>query len=198
MSSGNAKRQRHVRDKGKVVLQQNNQQIDNQRPKAHVSPVKPTHEVRHIPQTTVTIVSTEAIVTLPATEFDPEPVQVPVVEPHPVIVEPTIIHVNIPVNRQPQEGFSGEKSVITPMRHGGQRTPTPPSELTAMLDSLREMFVRDRANGSRGDAARCGVCYLTYSQAELTFREDDGLYLCRDCSNALGNQHLPMLRRQRR
>ncbi len=98
----------------------------------------------------------------------------------------------------PQEREPAPVPVATAPRHISQHTPTPPSELTEFLQSLRELFVADRANGSRSDATRCGICYLTFARDELTYREEDGCYLCARCAAALGHQHIPMLRRQRR
>lgn len=83
-------------------------------------------------------------------------------------------------------------------RHMGQKTPTPPSELTGLLDALRELFAQDRATGSRADAARCGLCYLTFPRDELVYVEDAGYYACRACAEATSNQRIMMLHRQRK
>jgi hypothetical protein len=86
----------------------------------------------------------------------------------------------------------------TPGRHITQQTPTPPGELSEMFATMRALFVQDRANGSRTDAARCGVCYLTFPRDELVYREAEGFYACPACEQALRNGTLPMIRRQRR
>jgi hypothetical protein len=83
-------------------------------------------------------------------------------------------------------------------KHITQHTPTPPSELSDMFETLRALFVRDRANGARPDAARCGICYLTFARDELTYHEEAGFYACPDCQAALHARNIPMLRRQRR
>nr|MBF6592552.1 hypothetical protein [Ktedonobacterales bacterium] len=78
-----------------------------------------------------------------------------------------------------------------PGRHITQRTPTPASELTPMFEELRQLFAQDRAYGARADAARCGICYLTYPRDELIYREQDGFYACPACARGLGPQRLP-------
>ena len=67
-----------------------------------------------------------------------------------------------------------------------------------MFETLRALFVRDRANGARPDAARCGICYLTYTRDELIYHEEAGFYACTDCQHALETGAITMLRRQRR
>ncbi|MBA3825320.1 MAG: hypothetical protein H0X24_15655 [Ktedonobacterales bacterium] len=83
-------------------------------------------------------------------------------------------------------------------KHITQRTATPPGELSEMFETLRALFVRDRTNGSRPDAARCGICYLTFAREELTYHEEAGFYACPDCQQALQARGIAMLRRQRR
>lgn len=83
-------------------------------------------------------------------------------------------------------------------RHTGQHVPTPPSELTPLLESLRDLFVQDRANGARADATRCGICYLTFPRDELTYFEQAGYYACRACAAATAAHQLTMVRRQRK
>jgi hypothetical protein len=68
----------------------------------------------------------------------------------------------------------------------------------ALIDSLHEVFARDRALASQGSVARCGVCYLHFPTEELTYREDDGFYVCESCAHALGLARVPMVRRQQR
>ncbi len=83
-------------------------------------------------------------------------------------------------------------------KHVNQHTPTPPSELSEMFATLRALFVQDRSNAARPDAARCGVCYLTFSRDQLVYREAEGYYACPACLDGLNGTHLPMLRRQRK
>lgn len=85
-----------------------------------------------------------------------------------------------------------------PGRHTTQRTPTPQGELSDLFESLRELFVRDRANGARGDAQRCGICYLTFPREQLRYREEEGFYACLDCETVITTQRIVMLRRQRK
>ncbi len=68
----------------------------------------------------------------------------------------------------------------------------------ALIDSLRDLFARDRVVASQGDVARCGVCYLHFPTDELTFRDEEGFYVCESCARALGTTRVPMLRRQQR
>lgn len=83
-------------------------------------------------------------------------------------------------------------------KHISQRTPTPPGELSEMFATMRALFAHDRTLGARGDAARCGICYLTFPREQLVYREADGFYACPDCDTALSHTSLPMLRRQRK
>ncbi|HKD74606.1 MAG TPA: hypothetical protein VKB76_03895, partial [Ktedonobacterales bacterium] len=83
-------------------------------------------------------------------------------------------------------------------RYTRQRTPTPPSDLTDMLKSLRDLFVRDRSIAAQSDARRCGICYLMFAPEDVTYREDDGCYVCAGCQKALGAQRMSMLRRQKK
>jgi hypothetical protein len=68
----------------------------------------------------------------------------------------------------------------------------------ALIDSLHEVFARDRAIASQSSVARCGVCYLHFPTEELIYREDDGFYVCESCAHALGLARVPMVRRQQR
>ncbi len=83
-------------------------------------------------------------------------------------------------------------------RYTRQRTPTPPGDLTDMLKSLRDLFARDRAIAAQPEARRCGICYLMFAPEEVTYREDDGCYVCAGCQKALGAQRMAMLRRQKK
>lgn len=67
-----------------------------------------------------------------------------------------------------------------------------------LVDSLRDLFVRDRSIASQGGVARCGVCYLHFPVGELTYREGEGFYVCSSCEHALGSARVSMVRRQQR
>ncbi len=67
-----------------------------------------------------------------------------------------------------------------------------------LIDSLHEVFERDRNIASQGGVARCGVCYLHFPVGELTYRDVEGFYVCESCAHALGATRVPMVRRQQR
>jgi len=71
-------------------------------------------------------------------------------------------------------------------------------DLGPLIDSLHELFERDRAVASQGGSTRCGICYLYYKLADLTYREADGMYVCARCARALGSSSLRMVRRQQK
>jgi hypothetical protein len=71
-------------------------------------------------------------------------------------------------------------------------------DVGSLIDSLREVFERDRAVASQGGTARCGICYLHFPLAELDYRAEEGFYVCAPCAQRLGTTHLPMIRRQQR
>ena len=66
-----------------------------------------------------------------------------------------------------------------------------------MIQSLHELFERDRQIASQPDSSRCGICYLYFSVGDLQYREE-GFYICPGCAQTLGNQSLPMLRAQQK
>ncbi len=66
-----------------------------------------------------------------------------------------------------------------------------------LIQSLRELFERDRQVASQPDATRCGICYLYFSVNELCYREE-GFYVCVACEPALGKQSIIMLRKQQK
>jgi|GEM_PF-528190 len=68
----------------------------------------------------------------------------------------------------------------------------------SMLLALRELFALDRQVASQPDSSRCGICYLHFTINELRYQDEEGFYVCRRCENALGNQMMPMLRRQQK
>lgn len=69
-------------------------------------------------------------------------------------------------------------------------------EVGPLIDTLHELFSQDRAMASRGDSARCGICYLHFPLTALEHREDEGFYVCEGCRRLLGHQRLMMVRRQ--
>jgi hypothetical protein len=67
-----------------------------------------------------------------------------------------------------------------------------------LIASLHELFVQDRQVASQQDSTRCGVCYLHFVVSILTYREEEGFYVCQNCERALGKQKIPMVRRQQK
>jgi hypothetical protein len=87
--------------------------------------------------------------------------------------------------------------------HGGTDTtphepPRPESRGTVgpLIDALHDLFTQDRAMASRGDSARCGICYLHFALAALEYRDAEGFYVCEGCNRLLGHHRLMMIRRQ--
>ncbi|WP_069805814.1 MULTISPECIES: hypothetical protein [Thermogemmatispora] len=70
-------------------------------------------------------------------------------------------------------------------------------DLNGLIAELRALFERDRQIASQPDSTRCGICYLHYRLSELRWREE-GFYICRECERLLGQQPMPMLRKQQR
>lgn len=81
---------------------------------------------------------------------------------------------------------------------GAVRGSSGPFDFEAMIDSLHELFERDRQVASQSDSARCGICYLYYPLSEVHYRENEGFYICASCERQLGKQQMPMLRRQQK
>lgn len=71
-------------------------------------------------------------------------------------------------------------------------------EVGPLIDSLRALFADNRTVASQGGVARCGICYLYFRASDLTYREQEGFYVCASCASALGTTRLPMVRRQQR
>lgn len=67
-----------------------------------------------------------------------------------------------------------------------------------LIDSLHDLFTRDRGLASQGGVSRCGICYLHYPLGELVYHEGEGFYICRTCERALGGARINMVRRQQR
>ena len=65
-----------------------------------------------------------------------------------------------------------------------------------LIDSLHEIFERDRGIASQSDSSRCGICYLHFSLSELQYREEEGFYVCPSCERALAHTRIVMVRRQ--
>jgi hypothetical protein len=66
-----------------------------------------------------------------------------------------------------------------------------------MVQSLHELFERDRQIASQPNATRCGICYLHFPLSELQYR-NEGFYICSGCSQTLGRQAVPMLHKQQK
>jgi len=78
------------------------------------------------------------------------------------------------------------------------RSYTSPFEVENLIASLKELFAQDRQVASQQDGTRCGICYLHFTVSELTYREEEGFYVCQGCEGALGKSVIPMLRRQQK
>jgi hypothetical protein len=71
-------------------------------------------------------------------------------------------------------------------------------DVGALVDQLHALFAHDRAVASQAGVARCGLCYLHFTQGELVYREAEGYYVCPGCAQALGRSRVVMVRRQQR
>jgi hypothetical protein len=71
-------------------------------------------------------------------------------------------------------------------------------DFDSLIASLRELFAQDRQVASQQDGMRCGICYLHSSVSSLTYREEEGFYICQSCAHALGKYQIPMIRRQQK
>ena len=71
-------------------------------------------------------------------------------------------------------------------------------DLAQMIEALRQQFEQDRLLASQSGSARCGICYLYYRQTDLSYREEEGFYICKSCQRTLGNGRIKMIRRQQR
>ena len=80
---------------------------------------------------------------------------------------------------------------------GIERLQTGSFDFDQMLQSLHDLFERDRQVASQPDSTRCGICYLHFPIAELHYR-DEGFYICSGCTQSLGNHRISMLRKQQR
>lgn len=80
---------------------------------------------------------------------------------------------------------------------GAERSYSSYTDFEQMLQSLHELFERDRQIASQPDSTRCGLCYLYSPVSELHYREE-GLYVCQRCERALGKQNISILRKQQK
>ena len=78
------------------------------------------------------------------------------------------------------------------------RSYTGSSDFESLIASLRELFAQDRQVASQQEGTRCGICYLHFTVSSLTYREEEGFYVCQGCERSLGKHKLPMIRRQQK
>ncbi len=78
------------------------------------------------------------------------------------------------------------------------RTTSGSLDFDNLIASLRELFALDRQVASQSDSTRCGICYLHFTISSLTYREEEGFYVCQGCERTLGKHKLPMVRRQQK
>ena len=71
-------------------------------------------------------------------------------------------------------------------------------EFENLIASLRELFAQDRQVASQQEGTRCGICYLHFTANSLTYREEEGFYVCQGCEKGLGKHKIPMIRRQQK
>jgi hypothetical protein len=70
-------------------------------------------------------------------------------------------------------------------------------DFEGLIQTLQELFERDRQTASQPDTTRCGICYLHFLIVDLHYR-DEGFYICSNCAHHLGPNRMPMLRKQQR
>jgi len=71
-------------------------------------------------------------------------------------------------------------------------------DLTQLIEALHQQFEQDRSMASQTGTARCGICYFYYRLTDLSYREEEGFYICQRCQRSLGNGRIKMVRRQQR
>jgi len=71
-------------------------------------------------------------------------------------------------------------------------------DFDSLIASLRELFAQDRTVASQQDGTRCGICYLYFTVSSLTYREEEGFYVCQGCEKNLAKNKIPMIRRQQK
>lgn len=118
------------------------------------------------------------------------PVLPPIASPPPSTPRRTERVERAPVAREPMDDDDGPD-------YTGPRADVR-GNVGELIDSLHEVFARDRAIATQGGAARCGVCYLHFPVGELIYRDVEGFYVCESCAHALGSARVPMVRRQQR
>ena len=67
-----------------------------------------------------------------------------------------------------------------------------------LIASLHELFVQDRQVSSQQEGTRCGICYLHFTVSSLSYREEEGFYVCHGCEPGLGKNIIPMIIRQQK
>jgi hypothetical protein len=95
---------------------------------------------------------------------------------------------------------SGDEIEYDGYRHT-QHEPVRPEtrgEIGPLIAALHEIFERDRGIASQGATARCGLCYLHFPLSALTYRDDEGFYMCQTCAKSLGHVQVLMVRRQQK
>lgn len=70
-------------------------------------------------------------------------------------------------------------------------------EFEYLIQSLHDVFERDRQIASQPETTRCGICYLHFSVNELRYREE-GFYVCSACEHVVNKQYISMLHRQQK
>jgi hypothetical protein len=78
-----------------------------------------------------------------------------------------------------------------------RRIPSGVFDFEQMVQSLHELFERDRQIASQPNSTRCGICYLHFLLSELQY-QNEGFYVCSGCSQTLDHQDVPMLHKQQK
>lgn len=102
---------------------------------------------------------------------------------------------DIPIDDQLDASESGDATdafELPPVR------PEVRGDVGPLIDALHALFEHDRAVASQTGAARCGICYLHFAAADMTYRQVEGFYVCEDCARALGPNQVFMVRKQQR
>jgi hypothetical protein len=95
-------------------------------------------------------------------------------------------------------GVEDDQGGGEPLERPEELRPEVRGAIGPLIDALHDIFERDRAVASQGTSTRCGICYLHYPLADLTYREAEGFYVCAGCAQAMGSTQLFMVRRQQR
>ncbi|GLV58422.1 hypothetical protein KDH_52550 [Dictyobacter sp. S3.2.2.5] len=87
---------------------------------------------------------------------------------------------------------------LPPLGTLGIERPAPGGfDFEQMVQSLKDLFEKDRQIASQSDATRCGICYIYFHVNELHYREE-GFYVCSGCEQHLGSNRLTILRKQQK